>query len=437
MAILEFVVVGVASLLCLCSPPSSQDEPRNRSWQPSPAPYPPIQPPDLSAHEPDGSAYERERQRIAEWREVLKQNESRRLAEQQKVRTQDRIAVGPPETPRPPQSQPRPESTTSQPRQWQPSNLSIHPTQQRNTGKQADLVDQGPSRRDPGRSSASTNLLSNSTNIPSYDSTSTSKPLLTHKTTQKQQSQSDSLSKPSSQKPGPSQTPAAQPPRPSLNPPIAQTKSDGKKALAKLRVSPAPESTSAKRRKTSIVEDDRDDRDRQADVGDELRQRAAEEYKLVDKFRKEAKEARRRGQHSSANIFHLKAEEHRRKMIQWNKEASDTIFQENNQGRNPGVIDLHGLHVEEAIERAKNAVEAAIEKQDPEINLIVGKGNHSRDSIAKVKPGIEKWLSDNGFTASLDRGGGMFVVNLRDQISNYYWVLGLLSQLESVWRSSD
>ncbi|KAG8917738.1 hypothetical protein FRC02_002895 [Tulasnella sp. 418] len=323
MAILEFVVDGVASLLCLCSPSSSQDVPRNRSWQPSPAPYRRIQPPDLSAHESGRSAYERERQRIAEWREVLRQNESRRLAEQQKVRTQARIAVGPPETPRPPQIQPRLESTISHPLQWQPSNLSIHPTQQRNTGKQADVGDQGPSRRDPGRSSASTNLLSDSTNIPSYDSTSTLKPLLTRKTTQKQQTQSDFLSKPSSQKPGPSQTPAAQPPHPSLTPPIAQTKSDGKKALAKLRESPAPAPTSAKRRKTSVVEDDRD---RQADAGDELRQRAAKEYKLVDKSRNDAKEARRTGQPSLANIYHLKAEEHRRKMIQWNKEASDAIF---------------------------------------------------------------------------------------------------------------
>ncbi|KAG8957945.1 hypothetical protein FRC03_009666 [Tulasnella sp. 419] len=149
----------------------------------------------------------------------------------------------------------------------------------------------------------------------------------------------------------------------------------------------------------------------------------------MDQCRTEAKEARQRWDRGLADHLYLEANAHKEKMLQWNKEACDLIFKENNRGRKPGVIDLHGLHVHEAIERTKDAVEAAVARQDPDIKLIVGKGNHSQDSVAKVKPGIEKWLSENGFTASLDRHGGMFIVVLGDQGSKTQLVEADLTQM--------
>ena len=42
-----------------------------------------------------------------------------------------------------------------------------------------------------------------------------------------------------------------------------------------------------------------------------------------------------------------------------NKKASDAVFHEKNDGRDAHTIDLHGLYVDEAVKRAREAVQQA------------------------------------------------------------------------------
>ena len=42
-----------------------------------------------------------------------------------------------------------------------------------------------------------------------------------------------------------------------------------------------------------------------------------------------------------------------------NKKASDAVFHEKNDGRDAHTIDLHGLYVDEAVKRARQAVQQA------------------------------------------------------------------------------
>ena len=42
-----------------------------------------------------------------------------------------------------------------------------------------------------------------------------------------------------------------------------------------------------------------------------------------------------------------------------NKKASDAVFHEKNDGRDAHTIDLHGLHVDEAVQRARQAIQQA------------------------------------------------------------------------------
>jgi len=82
------------------------------------------------------------------------------------------------------------------------------------------------------------------------------------------------------------------------------------------------------------------------------------------------------------------------------------IFAANNTDSAPNEVDLHGLYVKEAIARTEQAVEAAQQRGDSNIHLIVGrfalfyvlliwtggvvgKGLHSQDHVAKLKPAIE------------------------------------------------
>jgi hypothetical protein len=48
---------------------------------------------------------------------------------------------------------------------------------------------------------------------------------------------------------------------------------------------------------------------------------------------------------------------HQRKKDELNDQAADWIFGANNRDKGPGEVDLHGLYVQEAIERAERAVQ--------------------------------------------------------------------------------
>ncbi|KAK0435969.1 hypothetical protein EV421DRAFT_1833461 [Armillaria borealis] len=96
-------------------------------------------------------------------------------------------------------------------------------------------------------------------------------------------------------------------------------------------------------------------------------------------------------------------------MEQLNKEASNWIYL----GHKPGEIDLHGLYVREAIAYTDAALEEAKRRGDSEIRIIVGKGLHSKDGEAKVRPAIEDRMRKYQLPAEFDpSNSGVLVVKL-------------------------
>lgn len=62
------------------------------------------------------------------------------------------------------------------------------------------------------------------------------------------------------------------------------------------------------------------------------------------------------------------------------------------QDSGPHEIDLHGLYVKEAITQTDRALQQAQARGDTELHLIVGKGLHSKNGAAKLKPAIEELI---------------------------------------------
>lgn len=62
------------------------------------------------------------------------------------------------------------------------------------------------------------------------------------------------------------------------------------------------------------------------------------------------------------------------------------------QDSGPREIDLHGLYVKEAITFTERALQQARTRGDGEIHLIVGKGLHSKNGAAKLKPAIAELI---------------------------------------------
>ncbi|KAF8161050.1 hypothetical protein B0H34DRAFT_795892 [Crassisporium funariophilum] len=133
-----------------------------------------------------------------------------------------------------------------------------------------------------------------------------------------------------------------------------------------------------------------------------LRARANEHGDQMAKCFEQSHEAFARKDGALAKELSNQGKEHQRKMGDLNKQASDWIFIENNKDSKPGEVDLHGLYVKEAIVRAEQAIQTAQTSGNSQINLIVGKGLHSRGGVAKIKPAIDELIRKHNLVAQLD-----------------------------------
>jgi len=110
---------------------------------------------------------------------------------------------------------------------------------------------------------------------------------------------------------------------------------------------------------------------------------------------------------------------HQKEMNDLNAQASDWIYYANNTDSQPGEIDLHGLYVKEAISHTERAIQEAQSRGDTEIHLIVGKGLHSTEHVAKLKPAIEDLIQKYNLAAHLDEhNSGVLIVALDGQRSD-------------------
>ncbi|CAL1708287.1 unnamed protein product [Somion occarium] len=144
-----------------------------------------------------------------------------------------------------------------------------------------------------------------------------------------------------------------------------------------------------------------------------LRARANEEGDKMAQCFERSHDAYQGGDGALAKELSNEGKAHQREMDRLNREASEWIYVENNKDSKPGEIDLHGLYVKEAISYADRAIQEARQRGDAEVHFIVGKGLHSKNGMAKLKPAIEELMQKNQLVAELNpNNGGVLVVSL-------------------------
>lgn len=145
----------------------------------------------------------------------------------------------------------------------------------------------------------------------------------------------------------------------------------------------------------------------------QLRAQAHSEGDKMAKCFDESHKVYAQGDGGRAKQLSNEGHEHQRRMEQLNQEAADWIFKANNEDSGPNEVDLHGLYTQEAIAKTEESIRAAQAKGMSELHVIVGKGIHSQDHVAKVKPAIEKLMRDYGIAANLDpKNSGVLLVHL-------------------------
>ncbi|KAJ3571770.1 hypothetical protein NP233_g3545 [Leucocoprinus birnbaumii] len=144
-----------------------------------------------------------------------------------------------------------------------------------------------------------------------------------------------------------------------------------------------------------------------------LRSRANEEGDAMAKCFEESHQAYSNRDGALAKELSNKGKQHQKRMEELNKQASDWIFVENNKDSQAHEVDLHGLYVKEAITYTDLALQQARARGDKEIHLIVGKGLHSKNGAAKLKPAIEELMHKYQLSAELDpNNSGVLIVQL-------------------------
>ncbi|GAA5846485.1 hypothetical protein JCM5353_008014 [Sporobolomyces roseus] len=148
----------------------------------------------------------------------------------------------------------------------------------------------------------------------------------------------------------------------------------------------------------------------------ELRNKAIREGDLMAKAFSDSQAAYTSGNGEAAHELSTAGKRHQQLKEQYNDQAAEWIYRENNRVQPPGSIDLHGLYVQESIEFTEKAIDNARNQGLNELRVIVGKGNHSPSHVAKLKPAITSLMQRKHLTAQLDpHNAGVIVVQLQRQ----------------------
>ncbi|KAF1966315.1 DUF1771-domain-containing protein [Bimuria novae-zelandiae CBS 107.79] len=144
---------------------------------------------------------------------------------------------------------------------------------------------------------------------------------------------------------------------------------------------------------------------------DLARQEAAKRSSCFDR----AHQAYEAGDGARAHELSEEGKRHAAQMDAYNRQARDFIFRENNaDGRVASdTVDLHGLFVEEAEDVLEERIKAARSQGQTHLHVIVGKGNHSRGHVQKIKPRVEQVCRELGLQYATEENEGRIYVNLQ------------------------
>ncbi|OKL64557.1 hypothetical protein UA08_00831 [Talaromyces atroroseus] len=128
----------------------------------------------------------------------------------------------------------------------------------------------------------------------------------------------------------------------------------------------------------------------------------------------QSQQAYTNGDGALAKQLSEEGKEHGRKMQEYNRQASEFIFRENNAAGRVAddTIDLHGQYVEEAEDILEERIKYARQHGQTHLHVIVGKGNHSANHVQKIKPRVEQVCRELGLQYATEENAGRIYVNL-------------------------
>ncbi|VEU20666.1 DEKNAAC101521 [Brettanomyces naardenensis] len=108
------------------------------------------------------------------------------------------------------------------------------------------------------------------------------------------------------------------------------------------------------------------------------------------------------GDGEKAKQYSEQAKQQAAEAEKYNGMAAEYVFVENNRDSDENDIDLHGLYVREAEYILKQRIINGVLRNQASLDCIVGKGLHSKNGIAKLKPAVEDLCKESNLRCQID-----------------------------------
>ena len=127
---------------------------------------------------------------------------------------------------------------------------------------------------------------------------------------------------------------------------------------------------------------------------------------------KQSQSAYKQGNKAEAHELSVKSKQMMQKAIDADRKAAEYVFKENNADSAQDEIDLHGLYVLEAEWILQRRIAECARTNQLHLRVIVGKGLHSQNGIAKLKPAVDELCDKSGLRHHMDpKNSGVLVID--------------------------